>query len=132
MDRKKILLVDDEPDFLDVIGQRIESWGHEVILAQNAKEAMDAFKNESPDVIILDYIMPDIDGVELLKKIRAIDRKIPVIMFTAKPEFDAIKDTEKLNILAFVPKLSPFTDTRANLKSTLDMAFKKMESENGK
>ena len=123
MSGKKILIVDDETDFLEIMTQRIESWGYEVIPASNSKEAMDAFRDKKPDVIILDYLMPDIDGVQLLKKIRTIDMGIPVIMFTAKPESEAIEDTEKLNVLAFIPKLSPYVDTQANLKTALNMAF---------
>lgn len=125
MRKKKILIVDDETGFLEIMTQRIESWGYKVITASNSKEAMDAFRNKKPDVIILDYLMPDIDGVQLLTKIRAIDMKIPVIMFTAKPEADTIEETAKLNVLAFIPKLSPYVDTQSNLKTTLNMALEK-------
>ena len=123
MSRKKILIVDDETDFLEIMRQRVESWGYEVIPTSNGKEAMDVFRDKSPDAIILDYLMPDINGIQLLRKIRAINMKVPVIMFTAKPEFEAIKDTEKLNVLAFIPKLSPYVNTQANLKTALNMAF---------
>ena len=129
---KRILIVDDETDFLDIISQRIESWGYGTILASNAKEAMDALMSEKPDVIILDYIMPDINGIELLNKIRDIDTRVPVIMFTAKPDMDAIGNSERLDILAFIPKLSAFADTQASLKTTLDMAFKRKGGNDGK
>jgi len=126
--KKKILIVDDETDFLSIISQRVESWGYETILASNGDEAMDVFMSKAPDVVILDYIMPDINGVELLNKIRSVDAKIPVIMFTAKPDPEAIQNTTKMNVVAFIPKLSPYVDTQANLKAALNIAFKKKTS----
>ncbi|NQT47137.1 MAG: response regulator [Candidatus Omnitrophica bacterium] len=104
---------------------RIEYWGYEAITASNGEDAIRAFKDKGPDAIILDYVMPDINGIDLLKKIRGINKKIPVIMFTAKPEFEAIRNSEKLNISAFIPKLSPLVDTQASLKKVLYMVFKK-------
>ena len=124
MKKKKILFVDDETDFLAIMTQRIESWGHEVISASNGKEALDLFTDKKPDVIILDYLMPDINGIDLLKKIRAIDRNVPVLMFSAKADTDNVRDGMDLGIAAFIPKLSPFADTQANLRAALDMVFK--------
>ena len=122
---KRILLVDDELDFLEIMGMRIEHWGYRPITASNGKEAMKALADEKPDAIILDCLMPDINGVDLLKKIRAIDKVIPVVMFTAKPEVKAMDDSKRLGISAFVPKLSPFVDTQASLKNALDMALRR-------
>ncbi len=130
MGKMKVLLIDDETDFLDIMGQRIESWGYEVIPASNAKEAIDAFKSKNPDAIVLDYLMPDVNGIELLKKLRGIDKNVPVIMFTAKPKSEAIDEGVKLNISAFIPKLSTYTDTQKNLKTPLEMIFKRMQKKN--
>lgn len=121
---RRTLLVDDEPDFLEIMAQTIESWGYEVIRASNGDRAMDAINEKDPDVVILDYVMPDINGVDLLARIRRVNKDIPAIMFTAKPDTDIIKKSTKLDITAFVPKLSPYVDTQTNLKSALSMAFK--------
>ncbi len=126
MDKTKILFVDDEMDFLETMGRVIESWEYEVIPANNASEAMEALSERKPDIIILDYIMPNINGIELLKKIRAVNKKIPVIMFTVKPESKVIDESLRLNISAFIPKLSTFADTQKNLKTSLEMIVKKM------
>jgi DNA-binding NtrC family response regulator len=125
--KNKILLVDDETDFLEIMGETIESWGYDVIKTSNGNEAMSALADQNPHVIVLDYIMPDIDGIALLKKIRDINKEIPVIMFTAKPDTGAIKESAELHITAFVPKLSPYVDTQNSLKSALNMAFKKLQ-----
>ena len=124
MKKKKILMVDDEIDFVEIMTQRIESWGYEVISASNGKEALDLFTDKKPDVIILDYLMPDINGIDLLKKIREINQGVPVLMFSAKAETENVRDGVDLGIAVFIPKLSPFADTQANLRTALDMVFK--------
>jgi len=121
---KKILIVDDEANFVEIMKQRIESWGYEVTSALNGKEALDFFTARKPDVLILDYFMPDINGIDLLKKIREIDQGVPVLMFSAKAETENVKEGVDLGIAAFIPKLSPFADTQANLRTALDMVFK--------
>ncbi len=110
-----------------IISQRIEMWEYEVVTATNATEALEVFRKSKPDVAILDYLMPDINGLQLLAKIREIDAKIPVIIFTASPEPDAMEKAEKLKIVAFVPKITPYADAQENLKAALDMAFKGKE-----
>jgi DNA-binding NtrC family response regulator len=122
---KKILLVDDEIDFINIMKARITSWGYEVQMALNGKEAIEILKEKKPDVVILDYLMPDMDGVATLKEIRRIGKTIPVIMFTAHPDTNTIKGTEKLNVSAFIPKLSLYSDAHVSLKAALNMVEKR-------
>lgn len=124
MEGKKVLFVDDEVAFLEIMASRVESWGYNVIRASSGTEALKVFKVDKPDALIVDFKMPDMDGIQLLMKIRAIDEKIPVIMFTAQPKPETMEDAETLNISAFVPKLSPYVDTQASLRSALKMVFK--------
>lgn len=126
MAKIKILLVDDEPDFLELIGRKIEKWGYDLIKATTGKEAVNAVRNKLSDIVILDYMMPDMDGVSALKKIRKINKKIPVIMFTAYPNPKTMEDTKKLNISAFIPKLSEYSDVASSLKSAIEMAEKRL------
>ena len=121
---KKILLVDDERDFLTLMGERIRTWGYDLIEASSGKEAIDAVKSKNAEAVILDYVMPDMDGIATLKEIRKLDNKIPVIMLTAHPDEKSIAGTEKLGVSAFIPKLSAHSDAQANLKTALDMALK--------
>lgn len=119
MSKIKVLLVDDEPDLLEVLGLRIEGWGYELLKAQSGKEAIEAVKNKFPDIVILDYMMPEMNGVQTLREIRKISSKIQVVMFTAHADKQIIAETEKLGVYAFIPKLSVYQDARATLKSVL-------------
>ena len=103
----KILLVDDEPDFLVLMQKRIESWGHEVVAVSTPEDALASFRSETPDVVILDYIMPEMNGIELLRKIRVISRGVPALMLTAQPTIKAMEVSKELAISAFIPKYSP-------------------------
>ena len=126
MDKKKVLLVDDEVDIIKVIGARIRSWDYELIEAKNGKEALELIQAKQPDLVVLDYMLPDMDGVAVLKSIRKINKEIPVIMFTAHPNSMSMHETEKLGISAYVAKLSVYLDTQSLLRVAIDMAFKKL------
>lgn len=119
----KILLVDDDPDFLEFIGMRIEAWGYNLIKATTGVEAVDTVKNRLSDLVILDYRLPEMDGITALQKIREIDDKIQVIILTAHPSVDALKWSDKLKVSAFIPKLS----AHSNLASSLRLAIEKAE-----
>jgi len=123
----KILLVDDEPDFLKIIGERIRGWGYGLITAGNGVKAIELVKSEKPDVVILDYMMPEMDGLAALKKIRKTAKKMPVIMFTAFPD-NAIKGAKKLGVDAFIPKLSEYADTTTSLKASLELIIKRLKN----
>ena len=129
MAKLKILLVDDEPDFVELIGMRIAEWGYDFLKAFNGREAVESVKNKKPDIVILDYVMPMMDGVSTLKEIRKFDDKVPVIMFTNYPNMKTIANTKKLGISAFIPKLSVYPDVLTSLKSTIEMIEKKKAKE---
>jgi DNA-binding response OmpR family regulator len=82
---KTLLVIDDEPDIMDVVTVRLRHLGHEIIQAISAEEALAVLKNKIPDLILLDLLLPKMHGDEFCKKIKA-DKKykqIPVILFTA-------------------------------------------------
>lgn len=124
MAKLKILLVDDEVDFLETMGPTIEGWGYGAIKAESGKEAVDILRHKNPDIIILDYMMPRMDGIATLREIRNIDKKIPVVMFTAYPDSRSIKGARNLGVSAFIPKVSVFSDAQDALKTVLAMVAK--------
>jgi DNA-binding NtrC family response regulator len=131
MGRTKVLIVDDEVDYLSVMKERLESWGYEVILAQGGKEGLAVVKEKFPDIVVLDYSMPDMDGVAVLKEIREFNKSLAVIMLTAHPDVKNIKSAQELGVNTFIPKLSAYSDVHASLRSALDMAQKKIKNNQG-
>ncbi|PFK05249.1 DNA-binding response regulator [Bacillus cereus] len=83
----KILVVDDESSIRNLIRMQLEMEGYEVLTAADGREALDRW-NEQPDVLILDVMLPDTDGYELLRLFREKDRDIPVLMLTAKSQMN--------------------------------------------
>jgi len=85
---KKILVVDDEPRLLKVITIRLKASGYEVITAQDGAEALEKAKSLNPDLIILDVLMPKVDGYEACRLLKFDEKykSIPVIMLTAKAQ----------------------------------------------
>ncbi|HEX2926781.1 MAG TPA: response regulator transcription factor [Ruminiclostridium sp.] len=88
---KKILVVDDESKIVDVVKSYLEHGGYRVYTAYDGKQAMEAFNETNPDLIILDLMLPDISGEEICKQIR-INSSVPIIMLTAK-----VSDNEIIN-----------------------------------
>ena len=92
--KKRILVVDDEKGLVKIIRLNLQQDGFEVVEANNGTEAMDKLRTTLPDLILLDVMMPDMDGFTVLKMVREIGGT-PVIMLTAKgEEKDIIKGLE--------------------------------------
>lgn len=85
----KILIVDDEPNILEIIDAYLVANHYTVITAKNGIMALEKFEQHSPDLVVLDLMLPDIDGLSVAKKIRATS-DTPIIMLTAKSKEDDI------------------------------------------
>jgi pilus assembly protein CpaE len=87
---EKILVVDDDPNALRLIGYALQRQGYKVVIAQNGQEALDKAQSENPNLIVLDVMMPVMDGHEVLRRLRAspATARVPVILFTAKSQVD--------------------------------------------
>ena len=86
----RLLIVDDEEKIREMIGKYALHEGHEVVLAEDGKKALDAFKKDDFDLVVLDVMMPEMDGYETLKKMKEI-KDVPCILLTALgQEYDRI------------------------------------------
>src|SRR5262245_4826544 len=85
---KLILVVDDEKDLVDLIAYNLKRNGYEVITAADGNAALESAHEQVPDLIILDVMMPGIDGMEVARRLRADARttSVPIVMLTAKGE----------------------------------------------
>lgn len=86
MSNKKILIVDDEPNIIELVAFHLQKEGYHVITADNGLKALKAAEKEQPDFIILDVMLPEMDGFEVCKSLRARQNNTPVLMLTAKDD----------------------------------------------
>ena len=86
-----ILLIDDDEDMLAMTGRWLEKAGHSVTKAPSGKEALDLLSKEKPDLVLLDYAMPDMNGPEVLRQIRSAEgcSDIPILYRTGLDDTDA-------------------------------------------
>ena len=109
-EKKKVLLVEDDPFIRDIYHVKFSQDGFEVSMVNNGMEALKKMEEFVPDIILLDIIMPYMDGIETLKNIRSKDewKKIPVIMLTNISEKERITESEDYGISDYIIK-SHFT-----------------------
>lgn len=88
MAKPKILVIEDEADILEVIQYNLEREGHKVIACRNGEQGLSRIRTDNPDLVILDLMLPGMDGVEVCRQVKSdpVTRAIPVIMVTAKAE----------------------------------------------
>jgi len=87
VDRKRILLVDDEEGIQLLYREEFEEEGYEVVSAYNGEEAIEKFKEDPPDLVILDINMPGMNGIEVLRRMKEINQDLPVILSSAYQEY---------------------------------------------
>jgi len=107
--KKKILVVDDDQGMLKIIEARLKHANFDVELAQNGEEAMDAMSKKPPKLVLLDIVMPGMDGfqvLEMMKKSRKT-KSIPVIMITSKADDQAVQRAITMGARDYIVK--PFS-----------------------
>lgn len=88
----KILIIEDEIHIAEGLRLNLSLQGHNIVLAHNGLEGLKLWKSEKPDLIVLDLMMPALDGFQVLKQIRVIDQRVPVLILSAR---DQAKDKVK-------------------------------------
>ncbi|MBL8725268.1 MAG: response regulator [Planctomycetes bacterium] len=88
MAKPKVLVIEDEPDILEVIQYNLEREGHKVIACRNGEQGLSRIRTDNPDLVILDLMLPGMDGVEVCRQVKSdpVTRSIPIVMVTAKGE----------------------------------------------
>jgi DNA-binding NtrC family response regulator len=122
-DRSKILIVDDEPFNVDVLAQELETLGYEIISAGNGQEALQKAETKNPDLILLDIIMPAVDGFEVCRRLKASDntKDIPVIFMTALSETQDKVKAFAAGGVDYVMKPFQTEELLARVKTHLDL-----------
>jgi two-component system response regulator (stage 0 sporulation protein F) len=116
---KKILIVDDEENIRFLYKTELEEEGFSVDLAQNGKEALEKLPLFRPDLITLDIKMPVMDGIETLKRIREVERNLPVILCTAYGEYKSDLITWASD--AYIVKCADLTELKFTIRKLLGL-----------
>jgi DNA-binding NtrC family response regulator len=101
---EKVLLVDDEQDFLDSLAERMRARGMDVTTTTSAEEAIKKAETESYDAIVLDLMMPEMDGIEVLQAIKEKRPDVGIILLTGYATLDKGIEAMKMGAMDFVEK----------------------------
>ncbi len=102
--RKKILIVDDDRDIVKIITTMLEGREWDITVAYNGMEALENVTANHPEIILLDIMMPEMNGIEVLKKIRKIDPEARIIMITAFGDVESYLDSMELGAYEYINK----------------------------
>jgi DNA-binding response OmpR family regulator len=109
----KILIVDDDQNILRLYKEELEDEGYNIVTASNGQEAIERFESEDPDLVTLDILLPDIDGIKLLRQMKEKKPRLPIIMSTA---YDYRDDFAVWASEAYIVKSSDLTELKATIK----------------
>lgn len=101
---RKLLVVDDEKDICDFVKNFFQERGYDVSTASSGEEALDAVKNNKPELILLDIKMKGMDGIAALKHIKEFDKTMKVVMVTALDDQDKMNEACKLGACEYITK----------------------------
>lgn len=113
----KILVVDDDEHIRRLYKEEFEDEGYTVIAASNGEEALELFDKENPDIVTLDILLPDIDGIRLLRQMKEKRPKIPIIMSTA---YDYRDDFAVWASEAYIVKSSDLEELKSMVKNLIE------------
>jgi len=113
----KLLIVDDDTNIQRLYKEELEEEGYNVVIAGTGKEALEMFESENPDIVTLDILMPDIDGISLLRKMKEQRPNIPIIMSTA---YDYRDDFAVWASEAYIVKSSDLAELKNTIRKLMD------------
>jgi DNA-binding NtrC family response regulator len=120
---EKVLLVDDEEDFLEIMSERMTARGMEVTTCTSAQEAIDRISEENFDAIILDFMMPGMDGFQALREIKAKRPELQIILLTGHATVEKGVEAMKMGATDFLEKPA---DIEALEKKIKDASARRM------
>jgi DNA-binding NtrC family response regulator len=123
-----IHIIDDEPVIHDVLGELLTSEGYEVEFSSSGDEALEKFAPQSADVILLDLLMPGLDGIEVLRRIKKIDPTVAVIIITAYGSVESAIAAMKIGALDYVQKPFKHDDLLLTIRKAAE--HKRLQEEN--
>lgn len=129
MRKEKILVVDDEYLIRWSLAENLKQDGFKCVMAESGEQALEFYRSECPDLILLDIKMPGIDGIEVLSRIKKTDASIPIIVITATSQIDTAVQAMKLGAYDYIHKPFDLTDVLTKVKHALENNQLKQEVE---
>ena len=122
--KKKVLVIDDENDILLIIKSALHEEGYEVVTANNGYDGLALAEDASPDLIILDIMMPEMDGFEVLQQLKENEKtaQIPVVILTGLSSKDKIREALNKGIDYYIVKPFEYQDLVSKVKIAIDDA----------
>ncbi|RMF65730.1 MAG: response regulator [Calditrichaeota bacterium] len=117
---ENIMIVDDEKDIINLMSETVEMWGFRPITAMDGEEALEKFKEYNVDLVITDLKLPKMDGVQLLDRLKEIDKNTEVIIFTGYPEVSSAIDAMKIGAFDYLIKPIDLTELKLKIERALE------------
>jgi DNA-binding NtrC family response regulator len=103
-EKRRVLIVDDDRDIVTIVSTILGGRGWDIKAAYNGREALEAVTLSKPDIILLDIMMPEMNGIEVLKRIKKIDTDARIIMITAFGDVESYLDSMELGAYEYINK----------------------------
>jgi Adenylate cyclase, family 3 (some proteins contain HAMP domain) len=130
--KPKVLIVDDEPFNVDYLEQELEDLNYDILTAVNGREALDKIQSERPDLVLLDIMMPVMDGFAVLSRLKAdaVLRDIPVIVISAANDLESVAKGIQQGAEDYLPK--PFEPTLLHARISASLEKKSLRDQHRK
>lgn len=116
---KKVLIVEDDEDFLSILKMKFESEGFSIVTAQDGGEAIEVAEKEKPDLILSDVLLPKINGIEMAKKIRESNKEVQVVFLTNLTDAAYIDEIKKSDFSYLIKSDFKISDVVEKVKDKL-------------
>ena len=111
-----LLIIEDDPDGARSVSEAASDAGFDVTLAANGRDGLERFREHTPDVVLTDLVLPDIDGIEVLDRMQRLDREVPVIVMTAYGSVDSSVKAMRTGAYDYITKPLDLDDLQSKLR----------------
>ena len=122
---QKLLIVDDQYGIRILLNEVFQKEGYQTFQAANGYQALDIVEKHSPDLVLLDMKIPGMDGIEILKRLKAINAEIQVIIMTAYGELDMIQESKDLGAITHFAKPFDIDEIRDAVRKNMPQSTEK-------
>ncbi len=109
-DSKTVLIIDDEPQVCEILVKYLEHIGYNTVTANNCNEVVLYFDKETPDIVFLDIFLPEVDGIRILRLLRKLEPKLPIVMISGLATVEMAQSTLEYGAFDYITK--PFDYNR--------------------